>query len=99
MTSYKELEKLKLKEQDCVIVGGMVLLKLDRKSEAIVKIPAKYKYEPIHDVYGEFTMDCYDTVLGRVKERTFMVGKFWLYNPETGKFILLDTGIRVMANI
>ena len=101
MVNWKELDNMKLKEQDCVIKDGFVELTLDRlgKNPCVRKIPVKYKELMIQDIYGDFTTPIWDTVKDRKTKKVFGLGKFWIYNPETDKFILLDASLKVMINL
>jgi len=98
MTDYKTLDKLKLKEQECVIMDGMIHLRLDRMGDkpCIKQIPLKHKDAVIQDIWASGICKVYDHVSGKKTRRKFQFGKFWLYNPETDKFMLLDASLSVM---
>lgn len=98
-TNYKELDKLKIKEQDCIIKNGKIQLKLNRQKEVIEEIPISHKNSLIVDIGLTADLKAYDTVQNKKHSFKLAIVEFWLYNPDTDKFILLPSTLETLRYV
>jgi len=98
-TNFKELDKLKIKEQDCIIKNGKIQLKLNRNKEVIKDIPISHKDSLIVDIDLNVGLKAYDTVQDKKHVFELSLVEFWVYNPETDKFILLPSTLDVLKYV